>query len=87
MSGTATNNLTNETFDVKMKTDYDPNGNPFSHFFTAIGAAYFWLSSNWVQRDQFNFWASEAITVIASIFLVIILQNMLIAFMGYVIYY
>jgi hypothetical protein len=82
LSGTATNVLTNETLDVELETDFDPDDNPFSQFPSAIEAAYFWLSSSWVQRDQFNFWPSEVITVIASLFLVIILQNMLIAFMG-----
>jgi hypothetical protein len=44
-------------------------------------AAYFWLNGNWIQRDQFDFWAVNVFTLIASIFLVILLQNMLIAFM------
>ncbi|GES84549.1 hypothetical protein GLOIN_2v1769896 [Rhizophagus clarus] len=81
-SGNAVDPLTNETFDVNIQSDFDPDDNPFSSFGSAIEAAYFWLSSNWVQKDQFKFWASEVVTVVASLFLVIILQNMLIAFMG-----
>jgi hypothetical protein len=42
---------------------------------------YFWLYGDWVQRDDFNFWAVDVFTLVASLFLVIVLQNMLIAFM------
>ncbi|CAB4388987.1 unnamed protein product [Rhizophagus irregularis] len=34
------------------------------------------------RRDEFDFWAVDLYTVIASIFLVIVLQNMLIAYMS-----
>jgi hypothetical protein len=44
-------------------------------------ATYFWMGGNWVERNEFDFWAIDLFTLIASIFLVIILQNMLIAFM------
>ncbi|CAB4411151.1 unnamed protein product [Rhizophagus irregularis] len=40
---------------------------------------YFWISDNW---DEFDFWAVDLYTFIASIFLVIVLQNMLIAYMS-----
>ena len=82
-SGIATNSSTNETLDVKFKADFNPTSsdNPFSSFFTGVMAAYFWISDEWVQKDEFNFWAIDVFTLIASIFLVIVLQNMLIAFM------
>ncbi|RIA86146.1 hypothetical protein C1645_829712 [Glomus cerebriforme] len=83
--GVATNPLTNQDLNITMQTDFDPNSrtdNPFSTFITAIVAAYFWLNGNWVQRDEFDFWAVDVFTLIASILLVTILQNMLIAFMG-----
>ncbi len=82
-SGIATNVSTNETINIKFKSDFDPvsSDNPFSTFSTAIIAAYFWISGDWVQRDEFDFWFVDMFTLIASVFLVIILQNMLIAFM------
>jgi len=82
-SGVATNPSTNETLNIKFKSNFDPTSsdNPFSSFTTAIMAVYFWISGDFVQRDEFNFWAIDVFTLIASIFLVILLQNMLIAFM------
>jgi hypothetical protein len=67
-----------------MKADFsstDRNDNPFSYYPTAIVATYYWLSGNYVQRDAFDFWAVEVFTLIASVLLVTILQNMFIAFM------
>uniref|UniRef100_U9UIS9 Ion transport domain-containing protein n=1 Tax=Rhizophagus irregularis (strain DAOM 181602 / DAOM 197198 / MUCL 43194) TaxID=747089 RepID=U9UIS9_RHIID len=83
-SGVATNSLTNETFNIKLKSDFDPKSddNPFTSFSKAIMAAYFWTSNIWVQIDRFDFWAVDSYTFIASIFLVFVLQNMLIAFMS-----
>jgi hypothetical protein len=82
-SGNAINTLTNETFDIKLKSDFDPKSsdNPFTSFTTAIEAAYFWIGGDWVQRDEFDFWVIDVYTFIASLFLVIVLQNILIAFM------
>ncbi|PKY16229.1 hypothetical protein RhiirB3_480626 [Rhizophagus irregularis] len=84
-SGQATNAQTDETFNVKLQSDFNPrdkNDNPFSYILTSIEAAYFWLNGNWVQRDTFSFWAVDVLSLFASIFFVTILQNMLIAFMG-----
>src|SRR5438034_10810549 len=83
-SGIATNSSTNETLDIKFKSDFDPKSssdNPFATFSTAIMAAYFWISDEWIQRDEFDFWSIDIFTLMASIFLVIVLQNMLSAFM------
>ncbi|GBC18582.2 hypothetical protein GLOIN_2v1769896 [Rhizophagus irregularis DAOM 181602=DAOM 197198] len=83
-SGIATNDLKNETLDIKLKSDFDPKSsdNPYSLFSDAIIATYFWIGGNWAQRDEFDFWAIDVFSLIASIFLVIVLQNMLIAFMN-----
>ncbi|CAB5392141.1 unnamed protein product [Rhizophagus irregularis] len=83
-SGVATNSLTNETLNIEFKSDFNPTSsdNPFTSFSSAIMATYFWISDNWIQRDEFDFWAVDIYTFIASIFLVIVLQNMLIAFMS-----
>jgi len=82
-SGIATNTSTNESLNIKFKSDFDPKSsdNPFTSFSTAIMAAYFWIGGDFVQRDEFDFWAVDVFTLIASVFLVILLQNMLIAFM------
>jgi hypothetical protein len=74
-----------ELFNIELKHDYDimdQNDNPFSFFPTAIMAAYFWLNGDMVQRDLFDFWVIDLFSLIASIFIVTVLQNMLIAFMG-----
>ena len=84
LNGVAINNSTNEQLNITLQYNFnatDYNDNPFSSFITAMEAAYYWTSNNWVQRDKFDFWAIDLITFIASIFLVTILQNMLIAFM------
>ena len=84
MIGSATNTSTNETLNIELKSEFDPkdlNDNPFSYFPTSIEAAYFWINGNWIQRDKFGFWAVRAFSILASITIVIILQNMLIAFM------
>ncbi|CAB4441085.1 unnamed protein product [Rhizophagus irregularis] len=83
-SGNATNVITNETLIVKLKSDFDPksNDNPFSTFLNAIVTTYFWIGDNWVQRDEFDFWAIDVFTLIASVILVVLLMNMLIAFMS-----
>jgi hypothetical protein len=84
-SGTAINPLNGQELNVEMKANFDSNDktdNPFSYFPTAIVATYYWLNGDFVQRDEFDFWAVEAFSLIASVLLVTILQNMLIAFMG-----
>ena len=84
-SGVATDTSTSEIFNISLQADFDPTSrtdNPFSSFYEAIDAAYFWISGNWVQKDHFDSWAVEVVSLLASIFLVIILQNMMIAFMG-----
>ena len=85
LSGNATNILTNETIEINLETEFnnaDRNDNPFSFFPTSVEAAYFWINGDWIQRDRFDFWAIEVVTIVASLFIVIVLQNMLIAFMG-----
>ncbi|PKY30536.1 hypothetical protein RhiirB3_531106 [Rhizophagus irregularis] len=87
LSGTATSIINDDEtlFNIKLESVYDvkdKNDNPFSSFSTAIMAAYFWLNGDMVQRDHFDFWVIDLFTLIASIFIVTVLQNMLIAFMG-----
>ncbi|CAI2175871.1 1090_t:CDS:2 [Funneliformis geosporum] len=85
LSGIATNPTTNEILEVKLKSDFDrndPNDNPFSFFPTSLIATYYWINGDFVQRNQFNSWFVEIFTIIDSILVVIVLQNMLIAIMG-----
>src|SRR6185369_10630632 len=81
-------NTTNQLLNMTLKTDFDPSStsdNPFSNFFTAIEASYFWINGDWTQRDIWDTWAIKVLSMIASIMLVSVMQNMFIAFMRYVI--
>ncbi|CAB4379824.1 unnamed protein product [Rhizophagus irregularis] len=55
-SGVAKDPSTNGTlYYINLKPDFDPKSsddNPFSTYYTAIEATYFWMSGNWVQRDN-----------------------------------
>ena len=85
LSEAATDTLTNQKLNIELKSNFDPTSrsdNPFSFFPTAIEAAYYWANGDWAIKDQFDFWAIDVFTLAASIFLVTILQNVLIAFMG-----
>ena len=60
----------------------DVKDNPDPSFIAIITkAAYFWIDSDWIQRDHFDSWVIDVFTLIAVIFLVIIVQNLLIALM------
>jgi hypothetical protein len=82
-SGFATNPSTNEILNIELKQDFDPTSsdNPYTTFSQSLLATYFWISGNWIQRDEFDFWVVDLFAFIASLLLVIVLQNMLIAFM------
>ncbi|RIA89799.1 hypothetical protein C1645_824254 [Glomus cerebriforme] len=79
------NSKTNEPIDVTITRDFDPNNrldNPNSNFLDSLISSYFWLSGTYIQNDTWDFWAVETLTLLASIFVVTVLQNMFIAFMG-----
>ncbi|GBC02112.1 hypothetical protein RclHR1_04460002 [Rhizophagus clarus] len=79
------NTTTQEQMDIEMDAQFDPSSysdNPFSNFITSVEATYFWINGEWPQRDQWSYWAVEILSVLGSVFIVTILQNMLIAFMG-----
>ncbi|CAG8467261.1 6843_t:CDS:10 [Funneliformis mosseae] len=73
------NNDSNSTISEGTTNSSD---NPFSTFPTTLDAAYFWTNGNWIQRELFKSWSVEIFTIITSLLIVIILQNMLIAIMG-----
>ncbi|CAG8590670.1 2898_t:CDS:10 [Funneliformis caledonium] len=82
---TLINATTNETLGVNVVSDFDPsstNDNPYTNMLTSIQAAYFWVNGEWSQRGIWDFWAVDFLAVIASLVMVTVLQNMLIAFMG-----
>ncbi|RIA97125.1 hypothetical protein C1645_855465 [Glomus cerebriforme] len=65
--------------------DYDvtsPDDNPFSSFLKSIEAAYFWLSGDFPQINSWDLISIHIITIVASLLLVIVMQNMLISLMG-----
>jgi len=86
---TATDQKLSQFQDVSVKTNYDPSSssdNPYSNFFSAIDATYFWINGIWNQRNSWNVWPVKILSLIGSIMLVSIMQNMFIAFMRYVTY-
>ncbi|CAG8467528.1 19860_t:CDS:10 [Rhizophagus irregularis] len=79
------NTTTHEPIDMEMDSQFDPSSasdNPFSNFLSSVEATYFWINGVWPQRDDWNYWAIEVLSLLGSVFIVTILQNMLIAFMG-----
>ncbi|CAG8588354.1 13911_t:CDS:10 [Funneliformis caledonium] len=80
-----TNTTTKEPIDVTVTGEIDPSDrldNPNSNIIDSLISSYFWIGGSYVQRDTWDFWAVEALTLLASIFVVTVLQNMFIAFMG-----
>ncbi|CAI2167598.1 17997_t:CDS:2 [Funneliformis geosporum] len=85
ISGYGINDTTNDKLEINLRSDFNftnRNDNPFSSFSTSIETAYFWINGDFIQRNLFDSWVVKVFTYMASIFIVIILQNVLIAFMG-----
>ncbi|CAG8743543.1 9647_t:CDS:10, partial [Dentiscutata erythropus] len=57
----------------------EESDNPFSSIIAAILAVYDWSS---ISFDTWNFWPPTIISVIGSFFFIIIIQNVIISFMG-----
>ena len=55
--------------------------NYYSNFFSSVEAVFFWTNGRWDQLNQWNSFAVIAMSILGSIILVLIFQNMLIAFM------
>jgi len=68
------------TIDQKIDVD-NKSDNYFTDFFKSVESVYFWTSGRWDQLEQWDFWPVDFYSIIASILLVTILQNMLIAIM------
>lgn len=72
----------NVTTEIKQKIDVDdPSDNHYANLFKSFEAVFNWTNGRWDQLDQWNIWEVDVISIIGSILLVTILQNMLIAIM------
>ncbi len=54
--------------------------NPSKDFGTSFLSTYAWLRGSYPQDSTWNFWAVQALTLIGSLFLITIVQNIFIAF-------
>ncbi|RGB23517.1 hypothetical protein C1646_774371 [Rhizophagus diaphanus] len=71
-----------DIFEMKQKIDVDDQSdNYYANLLKSIEAVFFWTNGRWDQLDQWNIWEVDVISIIGSILLVTILQNMLIAIM------
>src|SRR5206468_3345078 len=82
---TSTNPNTNSLYsDISIQQTFDlgsTSDNYFSDFPQSVKAVYFWLNGRWDQLERWNFWPVDVLSILASVLLVIVMQNMLIAFM------
>ncbi|CAB5375638.1 unnamed protein product [Rhizophagus irregularis] len=72
------------SFKFKIHQTYDldtTSDNYYRKLPQSIIAVYFWMLGRWDQLENWNFWPITVLSIIASILLVFIMQNMLIAFM------
>ncbi|CAI2174956.1 10646_t:CDS:2, partial [Funneliformis geosporum] len=58
-----------------------PIENYYSSFLSSVMGVYFWILGRWDQLEEWDFWPIHVISIGASILMVIIMQNLLIAFM------
>ncbi|RHZ78008.1 hypothetical protein Glove_168g146 [Diversispora epigaea] len=70
---------------ITIKQDIDRSyrhDNLYSSFFSSVESVFFWTNGRWDQLDQWDNYAIDVISILGSIILVLIFQNMLIAFMN-----
>src|ERR1043165_7396124 len=80
---TSTSTLTgpNGEYMGKITEDFDRiNDNPSRDFLNSFLSTYAWLRGSYPQIDVWGFWAVQALTLIASLFLITVVQNIFIAF-------
>ncbi|CAG8571364.1 146_t:CDS:10 [Ambispora gerdemannii] len=82
-----TMNLNNQTarpdFNMTQDLDWaDKSDNYYYDWDKSIEAVYFWIAGRWDQIDNWRFWPVDLITVLGSIFLATLMQNLLIGLMG-----
>ncbi|CAG8564083.1 6186_t:CDS:2 [Ambispora gerdemannii] len=77
------NNATYPNFTFHQIVDWNDRTDNYYYFWDkSVEAVYFWISGRWDQVTNWNFWPVDVVTVIASIFLATLLQNLLISLMG-----
>ncbi|CAG8474373.1 5281_t:CDS:2 [Ambispora gerdemannii] len=77
------NNVTYPNFTIQQNLDWADRSDNYYYFWDkSVQAVYFWISGRWDQVTNWNFWPVDLVTVIASIFLATLLQNLLISLMG-----
>ncbi|KAG9290408.1 hypothetical protein G9A89_007139 [Geosiphon pyriformis] len=84
-SGTTFNTTPDSQYNFTLAQKIDTKDyidNYYYKLWKSIEAVFFWTNGRWDQLEQWNFWPVDVLTVLASIFLVIIMQNMLIALMS-----
>ncbi|CAI2177385.1 15061_t:CDS:2, partial [Funneliformis geosporum] len=72
------------TIDTKITQEFDidkPIDNYYVKFPYAVMGVYFWILGRWDQLEVWDFWPIYVFSIAASILLVIIMQNLLVAFM------
>ncbi|RHZ78104.1 hypothetical protein Glove_168g140 [Diversispora epigaea] len=70
---------------ITIKQDIDKSyrlDNLYSSFISSVESVFFWTNGRWDQLDQWDNYAVDVISILGSIILVLIFQNMLIAFMN-----
>jgi hypothetical protein len=67
------NGLIEQNFDRKQD-------NPSKDFGTSFLSTYAWLRGSYPQQAIWNFWAVEVLTLVGSLFLITVVQNIFIAF-------
>ncbi|CAG8588048.1 8862_t:CDS:2 [Diversispora eburnea] len=65
-----------------LQLNVDKSSRQYSHFISSIEAVFFWTNGRWNQLDEWDSYSVELISILGSIILVLIFQNMLIAFMN-----
>ncbi|CAJ0745252.1 2861_t:CDS:10 [Entrophospora sp. SA101] len=81
----STSTFPNPYDDIIIQPDFDlksVSDNSFVDFRKSAESVYFWPLGRWDQVDQWDFWPVELLSILASILLVTIMQNLLIAFMA-----
>ncbi|CAG8592717.1 2136_t:CDS:2, partial [Ambispora gerdemannii] len=77
------NNQTAPNFNLTQDLDWtDSSDNYYYRLDKAIEAVYFWISGRWDQIENWNFWPVDLVTVLGSLFLATLMQNLLIGLMG-----
>ncbi|CAB4389248.1 unnamed protein product [Rhizophagus irregularis] len=73
-------NSAGETISTSVQDFNRKLDNPSKDFGTSFLSTYAWLRGSYPQQATWNFWAVEALTLIGSLFLITVVQNIFIAF-------